>query len=53
MLRLPGQLSVMQNQAIECELFDVPLSSAADETFKKTVAGKNVIIFVEKIKCNR
>ena len=53
MLGLPGQLSVMQNQAIECALFDVPLSSKADETLKKTVTGKDVKIFVEKVECNR
>ncbi|XP_023246268.1 maternal protein tudor isoform X2 [Copidosoma floridanum] len=52
MLGLPGQLALMQNQAIECRLFDVPLSSKADDLLKKTVTGKDVKIFVEKVEFN-
>lgn len=43
----------MQNQAIECALFDVPLSLKADDTLKKLVTGKDVKIFVEKVERNR
>ncbi|OXU22838.1 hypothetical protein TSAR_002680 [Trichomalopsis sarcophagae] len=53
MLGLPGQLALMQNQAIECALFDVPLSSKADNSLKKLVTGKDVKIFVEKVERNR
>ncbi|XP_011501668.1 PREDICTED: maternal protein tudor [Ceratosolen solmsi marchali] len=53
MLGLPVQLSVMQNQAIECALFDMPFSIAANETLKKAITGKDIKIFVETIECNR
>lgn len=52
MLKLPGQLSVMQNQAIECELFDVSASATGSEVLKKTV-GQIVKIFVENVKQDR
>ncbi|XP_058803778.1 maternal protein tudor [Phymastichus coffea] len=53
MLKLPGQLAVMQNQAVECSLFDVPLSSKTDDMLKSLINGKDVKIFVEKVERNR
>ncbi|XP_054006330.1 tudor domain-containing 6-like isoform X1 [Hylaeus anthracinus] len=52
-LALPGELSVMQNQAIECSLLGVTPSSDTDATLKKCVEGKEVIIYVHEVDNNR
>nr|XP_034196257.1 maternal protein tudor-like isoform X2 [Osmia lignaria]XP_034196258.1 maternal protein tudor-like isoform X2 [Osmia lignaria] len=52
-LALPGELSVMQNQAIECSLADVVSSSETDNALKKHAEGKEVIICVNEVDNNR
>ncbi|XP_028046299.1 maternal protein tudor isoform X2 [Monomorium pharaonis] len=51
-LALPGELAVMQNQALECSLQDMPVSSDADKRLKEFI-GKKVLICVEEINNSR
>ncbi|XP_033209193.1 maternal protein tudor isoform X2 [Belonocnema kinseyi] len=54
MLALPSQLAVMQNQAIECSLYNVqPSSTSLNEKLKNLVEDKDVIIYVEQVDNNR
>lgn len=53
MLALPGELSVMQNQAVECSLVNTISSSEKDITLKDLIEGKEVIIYVDEIDDNR
>ncbi|XP_043252575.1 tudor domain-containing 6-like isoform X3 [Colletes gigas] len=52
-LALPGELSVMQNQAVECSLVDVTISSDTDAALKEQVEGKEVIMYVDEVDNNR
>ncbi|XP_076751739.1 protein tudor [Xylocopa sonorina] len=52
-LALPGELSVMQNQAVECSLTNVTSSSATDVALKQCIEGKEVIIHVDEVDNNR
>ncbi|CAL7945702.1 unnamed protein product [Xylocopa violacea] len=52
-LALPGELSVMQNQAVECSLENVTSSSTTDVALKKCIEGKEVIIHVDEVDNNR
>ncbi|XP_076634241.1 protein tudor isoform X2 [Colletes latitarsis] len=52
-LALPGELSVMQNQAVECSLVDVTISSNTDAALREQVEGKEVIMHVDKVDNNR
>ncbi|XP_076476295.1 protein tudor [Bombus vancouverensis nearcticus] len=51
-LALPGELSVMQYQSIECSLVRNTISET-NTKFKETIEGKEVIIKVEEIDNNR
>ncbi|EZA47491.1 Maternal protein tudor [Ooceraea biroi] len=51
-LALPGELAVMQNQALECCLQNVPTSSDADKQLKE-LKGKEVLVYVEEVSNNR
>ncbi|KAJ8683607.1 hypothetical protein QAD02_019399, partial [Eretmocerus hayati] len=53
MLKLPGQLSGAQNQAVECGLLDISRSPSSDDMLKKLVSGKDVIINVESVQNTR
>ncbi|XP_026673866.1 uncharacterized protein LOC108630430 isoform X2 [Ceratina calcarata] len=52
-LALPGELAIMQNQAIECSLLNVVSVPEADVALKKHVEGKEVIIYVDEVDNNR
>ncbi|XP_076177543.1 protein tudor isoform X2 [Ptiloglossa arizonensis] len=52
-LALPGELSVMQNQAVECALMDVTASPDIDAILKEQVEGKEVIMLVDEVDNNR
>ncbi|XP_051163824.1 maternal protein tudor-like isoform X2 [Leptopilina boulardi] len=52
-LALPSQLAVMQNQAIECALYNVKPSASLDEKLKKMVLNKDVMMYVESVDKNR
>ncbi|XP_076298392.1 protein tudor-like isoform X2 [Lasioglossum baleicum] len=52
-LALPGELSVMQNQAVECSLTNATCSPEADATFKKSVEGNEVIMYIDQVDNNR
>ncbi|XP_076220717.1 protein tudor isoform X2 [Nomia melanderi] len=52
-LALPGDLSVMQNQAVECSLMKTKSSPEVDTTFKKCVEGKEVIMYIDEVDNNR
>ncbi|KAG7199166.1 hypothetical protein KM043_018050 [Ampulex compressa] len=52
-LAIPGELSVMQNQAIECSIRDNNLSEEVNKNFKECVEGKETILFVEEVEHNR
>jgi len=51
-LALSGELAVMQNQALECSLRDVPASFDADKLLKE-LEGKEVLIYVEEVDNSR
>ncbi|XP_060822618.1 maternal protein tudor-like isoform X2 [Bombus pascuorum] len=51
-LALPGELSVMQYQSIECSLVRNAIFET-DTKFKENIEGKEVIIYVEEIDNNR
>ncbi|XP_071577759.1 protein tudor-like isoform X2 [Temnothorax nylanderi] len=51
-LALPGELVVMQNQALECSLQDVPASSNVDKQLKG-LEGKEVLVYVEEVNNSR
>ncbi|XP_071581520.1 uncharacterized protein [Temnothorax nylanderi] len=51
-LALPGELVVMQNQALECSLQDVPASSNVDKQLKE-LEGKEVLVYVEEVNNSR
>ncbi|XP_050460512.1 maternal protein tudor-like isoform X2 [Cataglyphis hispanica] len=51
-LALPGELAIMQNQALECSLQNVTASSDADKRLKE-LEGKEVLIMVEEVNNNR
>ncbi|XP_078047780.1 protein tudor isoform X2 [Augochlora pura] len=53
MLALPGDLSVMQNQAVECSLMNATLSPEADVSLKESVEGKEVIMYIDQVDNNR
>ncbi|XP_076380024.1 protein tudor isoform X1 [Megalopta genalis] len=53
MLALPGDLSVMQNQAVECSLMNVTSSPEADASLKESVEGKEVIMYIDQVDNNR
>ncbi|XP_076658151.1 protein tudor isoform X2 [Halictus rubicundus] len=53
MLALPGDLSVMQNQAVECSLMNAICSPEADATLKKSVERKEVIMYIDQVDNNR
>lgn len=55
MLALPGELSVMQYQSIECSLVKDTISetNTTNTRFKEVIEGKEVIINVEEIDNNR
>ena len=48
MLALPGELSVMQNQAIECTLLN-----KTDYSPLESFVGQEIIIYVDEIDNNR
>ncbi|XP_061943074.1 maternal protein tudor isoform X1 [Apis cerana] len=52
-LALPGELSVMQNQAVECSLVNTISIPERDITLKDLIEGKEVIIYVDEIDDNR
>ncbi|XP_017761897.1 PREDICTED: maternal protein tudor [Eufriesea mexicana] len=52
-LALPGELSVMQNQAVECSLINATSISETDITLKELIEGKEIIIYVDEIDNNR
>lgn len=51
-LALPGELAVMQNQALECSLQNVPVSSNTNKQLKE-LEGKEVLVYVEEVNNNR
>ncbi|XP_070160956.1 protein tudor isoform X1 [Polyergus mexicanus] len=51
-LALPGELAIMQNQALECSLQNVTPSSDADKRLKE-LEEKEVLIMVEEVNNNR
>jgi hypothetical protein len=51
-LALPGDLAIMQNQALQCSLQNVPASSDADKRLKE-FEDKEVLIQVEEVNNNR
>ncbi|XP_071555768.1 protein tudor isoform X1 [Temnothorax nylanderi] len=51
-LALPGELAVMQNQALECSLQDVPASSDVDKQLKE-LEGKEALVYVEEVNNSR
>lgn len=53
MLTLPGELAVMQKQAVECCLKDCVPSAVADERLKAMIEHKEVIIQVDKVENTR
>ncbi|XP_015430080.1 PREDICTED: maternal protein tudor [Dufourea novaeangliae] len=52
-LALPGQLAIMQNQAVECSLINAISSSEVDVKLKNCVEGKEVIMYVDEVDNNR
>lgn len=53
-LGLPGELAVMQNQALECSLQNVPKElSEADKEFKKLVEGQEILVHVKEVNNDR
>lgn len=48
---MPGELAVMQNQAIECSLQNV-LASDTDKQLKE-LEGKEVLVYVEEVNNSR
>ncbi|KAK0158458.1 hypothetical protein PV328_009458 [Microctonus aethiopoides] len=53
MVALPGELALMQKQAIECSLKDVSSSTDNDEKLKSLIENKEVIIQVDDVKNDR
>ncbi|XP_012223207.2 maternal protein tudor isoform X2 [Linepithema humile] len=51
-LALPGDLAIMQNQALECSLYNVPASPDLDKQLKE-FEGKEVLIRVKEVEDNR
>lgn len=51
-LALPGELAVMQNQAIECSLQNVLASSDTDKQLKE-LEGNEVLVYVEEVNNSR
>lgn len=51
-MALPGELAIMQNQALECSLQNITASSDADKRLKEFV-GKDVLVMVEEVNNNR
>ncbi|XP_012147140.2 protein tudor isoform X1 [Megachile rotundata] len=51
-LALPGELSVMQNQAIECSLANIS-SPETDKILKERIEGKEVLVQVNEVDNNR
>lgn len=53
MVALPGELALMQKQAVECSLKDVSSSTDNDEKLKSLIENKEVIIQVDDVKNDR
>ncbi|XP_043284054.1 tudor domain-containing 6 isoform X2 [Venturia canescens] len=53
MLALPGPLSVMQNQAVECCLKDAKTDIVMDERLRDRIENTTVIVAVEEVDNNR
>lgn len=53
MLALPGPLSVMQNQAVECCLKDAKTNIVMDEKLRDRIENTVVIVAVEEVDNNR
>ncbi|CAL1676055.1 unnamed protein product [Lasius platythorax] len=51
-LALPGELAIMQNQALECSLQNATVSSDADKRLKE-LEGKEVLVTVEEVNNSR
>ncbi|KOC69222.1 Maternal protein tudor [Habropoda laboriosa] len=52
-LALPGELSVMQNQAVECSLVYETSTPETNIKLKEYVEGKEVIVYVDEVDNNR
>ncbi|CAK9800681.1 Maternal protein tudor [Anthophora plagiata] len=52
-LALPGELSIMQNQAVECSLANGTSTPEANAKLKEYVEGKEVIVYVDEVDNNR
>ncbi|XP_008556334.1 maternal protein tudor isoform X2 [Microplitis demolitor] len=53
MLTLPGELSAMQKQSVECSLKNVVSSSTDDENLRNLIEKSEVIIRVDSVNDNR
>ncbi|KAK0163339.1 hypothetical protein PV327_007031 [Microctonus hyperodae] len=53
MVALPGELALMQKQAVECSLKDVSSSTDNDNKLKSLIENKEVIIQVDDVKNDR
>ncbi|XP_072754733.1 protein tudor isoform X2 [Anoplolepis gracilipes] len=51
-LALPGELAIMQNQALECSLQNVTASSDANKRLKE-LEGKELLVMVEEVNNSR
>lgn len=52
MLALPGELSIMQNQALECSLENIVSTPELDATLKERIEGKEIIIYINEVDNN-
>lgn len=53
MLQLPGELAVMQNQAIECRLSNENSSPELNAKLKQLAEGKCLMVHIEQVDNNR